>query len=411
MSWLNLGILLTLVCGHAEVWVTVINRLHARPMSPELLRRIRHVHDLLIPGFALAVFVGLGFTGPRLLFGGAWKNIPWGWVPFLVASAAGVASGLFGIARFQLTRRCPLQVSAESRVSMIRTPDGSLPVAPGQFERLARLPFNEQSTLDLSRKQFVHPGLPREFAGLRILHLSDWHFEGTVTREYFERVSEIAARETVDLVLFTGDLLDNPSCLEWLPTTLGRFSAPLGCWYILGNHDWYLDADEARRQLNALGWKDATSGIHSIPYRGGQLCIAGDETPWMGQAPEFPQRPAASSLTTPEFRILLSHTPDNIERARQQGVDLMLSGHNHGGQVILPVIGPVYSPSLFGCRFTGGAFWQSPTLLHVSRGLSGRHPLRWRCRPEITVLEFVTPGEVAHELPVGPPMATLAVGT
>ena len=59
MSWLNLGLLLTLVCGHAEVWVTMINRLHAKPMSPELLRRIRHVHDLLIPGFALAVIVGL----------------------------------------------------------------------------------------------------------------------------------------------------------------------------------------------------------------------------------------------------------------------------------------------------------------------------------------------------------------
>ena len=246
---------------------------------------------------------------------------------------------------------------------------------------------------------------------MRILHLSDWHFEGTITREYFERVSEIAAYETVDLVLFTGDLLDNPSCLEWLPTTLGRFSAPLGCWYILGNHDWYLDADEARRQLNALGWRDATSGIHSIPYRGGQLCLAGDETPWMGQAPEFPLRLAANSLTTPEFRILLSHTPDNIERARRQGVDLMLSGHNHGGQVILPVIGPVYSPSLSGCRYTGGAFWRSPTLLHVSRGLSGRHPLRWHCRPEITVLEFVTPGEVANELPVGPPLATFATGT
>lgn len=411
MSWLNLGVLLTLVCGHAEVWVTIVNRLHARPISPELLRRIRHVHDLLIPGFALAVFVGLGLTGPRLLLGGTWADIPWGWVPFLAISALGVVGGLYGIARYHLTRRCPLQTGGESLFYSLRLPDGTLPVAAGQFEQLARLPFNEQSTLDLNRKQFTHQGLPPEFAGLRILHLSDWHFEGTITRDYFERVSEIAASETVDLVVFTGDLLDNPACLEWLPTTLGRFSAPLGCWYILGNHDWYLDADEARRQLNTLGWRDATVGIHSIPHRGGQLSLAGDETPWMGQAPAFPARSAASRSATPEFRILLSHTPDNIARARQQGVDLMLSGHNHGGQVILPVIGPVYSPSRSGCQYAGGAFWQSPTLLHVSRGLSGRHPLRWRCRPEITVLEFVMPGELPNELPVETPLTAFATGT
>ena len=404
MSWLNLGLLLMLIAGHAEVWVALINRLHANPISPDLLQRLRHIHDLLIPGFALAVLVCLGLTGPRLLFGGAWSEVGWGWFPFLIASAGGVVGGLYGIARFQGTRSCPIQVGEKSQVSVIRHPDGSLPVARGPFERMARLPFNEQPTVDLNRKLFAHPGLPQEFSGLRILHLSDWHLEGTITREYFEQVTQIAAREIVDLVVFTGDLLDQQACLEWLPTTLGQFSAPLGCWFILGNHDWYLDADEARRRLEGMGWKDATSSIQSVAYRGGQLLIAGDETPWMRQAPAFPKRPERQPNAAPEFRILLSHTPDNIERARQQGVDLMLSGHTHGGQVVLPLIGPVYSPSRFGCRFAGGAFWQTPTLLHVSRGLSGRHPLRWRCRPEVSVLEFVTPGELTNPVPVVLPL-------
>lgn len=98
----------------------------------------------------------------------------------------------------------------------------------------------------------------------------------------------------------------------------------------------------------------------------------------MGRHPEF------GSETVGEFRVLLSHTPDNIGWARTRDVDLMLSGHNHGGQVVLPLFGPVYSPSLFGSRFAGGTYWRPPTLLHVSRGLSGRHPLRWNCRPEVT---------------------------
>lgn len=410
MFWLNLGLLLVLSAGHAEVWVAIINRLHARPLSPQLLRRIRHVHDLLIPGFGLAVLGGLGLAGPKLLRGGEWGDVPVGCYPIFAASACGVVGGLYGIIRFHATRRCSIQLDQVSHVSLIRTSDRSLPVAHGPFEWMARLPLNEQSTVDLNWKSFVHPGLPPEFAGLRILHLSDWHFEGTITREYFEQVSEIAAREVVDLVVFTGDLLDNPACLEWLPTTLGRFSAPLGCWFILGNHDWYLDAAEVRRQLEMLGWKDATTGIHTVSFRGGTLQIAGDETPWMGQAPTFPRRPEQTPDTAPEFRILLSHTPDNIERARRQHVDVMLSGHNHGGQVVLPLIGPVYSPSRFGCRYAGGAFWQSPTLLHVSRGLSGRHPLRWRCRPEVTVIEFVAPGELTNPVPVEQLMATCTAG-
>ena len=66
----------------------------------------------------------------------------------------------------------------------------------------------------------------------------------------------------------------------------------------------------------------------------------------------------------------------------------MLSGHNHGGQIKLPIIGPFLAPSLYGVRFTDGVFHLAPTSLHVSRGVSGRHPLRIRCRPEVTLLHL-----------------------
>ena len=389
MTGWNLGILLVLIAGHAELWVALVNRVHALPVAPSKLQRIRHLHDLMIPGFGVAALWGLGLSGPRLLLGGSWSQVSIGWYPVLMASAMGVVGGLYGVLRFHWMRSCPLLVSEQREVHPIRSVDGSLPLASGQFEKLARLPFNEQFQVELSRKRFAHPGLPESFSGLKILHLSDWHFEGTITREYFEQASTLAAREAVDLVVFSGDLIDNDACLEWLPSTLGQLSAPLGCWFILGNHDWYLDSAAARRQLTALGWKDATAGVQSIAWRDGQIVIAGDETPWMGTAPEWPDRNGANAAGTPELRILLSHTPDNLPRARQQGVDVMLSGHNHGGQVQLPLIGPVFSPSRYGCRYAGGSFWESPTLLHVSRGLAGRHPLRWHCRPEITVIELM----------------------
>jgi hypothetical protein len=64
----------------------------------------------------------------------------------------------------------------------------------------------------------------------------------------------------------------------------------------------------------------------------------------------------------------------------------MLSGHNHGGQVRLPGFGPIYSPSIYGCHYASGVFWEPPTLVYVSRGISGKHPLRWNCLPELTRL-------------------------
>jgi predicted MPP superfamily phosphohydrolase len=64
----------------------------------------------------------------------------------------------------------------------------------------------------------------------------------------------------------------------------------------------------------------------------------------------------------------------------------MLAGHNHGGQVRLPLVGPLISPSLYGTRYSGGVYYEAPTLLHVSRGISGEHPLRWNCLPELAQL-------------------------
>jgi len=72
----------------------------------------------------------------------------------------------------------------------------------------------------------------------------------------------------------------------------------------------------------------------------------------------------------------------------QADFDLMLSGHNHGGQVVLPVIGPVYSPSRFGVRYAGGTYHHRSLTMHVSRGLAAKDCLRWNCSPEVSLLHL-----------------------
>ena len=103
-----------------------------------------------------------------------------------------------------------------------------------------------------------------------------------------------------------------------------------------------------------------------------------------------------------DFRILLSHSPDRLAWAARWGIDLMLSGHNHGGQIRFPLIGPVFMPSLYSRRYDRGFFRAGPTLLHVSQGIGGQHPLRYGgCAPEISrfVLRVAEPVEPGSNTP------------
>ncbi|HVY58387.1 MAG TPA: hypothetical protein VHA77_11100, partial [Xanthobacteraceae bacterium] len=75
--------------------------------------------------------------------------------------------------------------------------------------------------------------------------------------------------------------------------------------------------------------------------------------------------------------------------ARRRRYDLMLAGHTHGGQIRFPIIGALLAPSIYGTRYAGGLYYKSPTLMHVSRGVSGLFPVRYNCRPEITLLRLV----------------------
>jgi hypothetical protein len=402
MVWINLFLFLLLVAGHTELAVVLVNRAHALPLPCATLRHIRHMHDIVIPAFPLALWWFVGLRGPKLLAGGSWHELPAGWWAYFALCAAGVVSLAFSSVRYHLRRR-PEQVTLrDTRVVDVAAELGGRPLGAGPFRWLTPFPGNEVFQIELSTKGLRLPRLPPEWDGLSILHLSDWHFIGTIDRPYFERAAQLAVETRADLIVFTGDLLDRQELADWIAPTLGTLAAPLGQYFILGNHDWYLDTGDTRRVLAGCGWQDVAGRVVSLDYCGARLEIGGTERPWMGKHPQFTPRPITVTRSRSEglgrqestrnsapdrsFRLFLSHTPDHLAWARSQYVDLMLSGHNHGGQVVLPLIGPVYSPSLSGCRYAGGEFFEDPTLLVVSRGLAGRHPLRLGCRPEITKL-------------------------
>ena len=90
------------------------------------------------------------------------------------------------------------------------------------------------------------------------------------------------------------------------------------------------------------------------------------------------------------FRLCLSHTPDYVRWARRHGIDLMLAGHVHGGQVRVPVLESLFVPSCYSRKYDCGTFHEPPTVTYVSRGLAGKIPLRWNCRPEVTRITLRT---------------------
>lgn len=386
IDWRNLAAILAFSLGHAALLVACLNRIHAWPLRRVVLHRFCEVCELLV--FLLpALFVWFyGLHGPRLLAGGSWHVLPLPVLAYLVVCGV-IALAIPAIAALRWTRPLPrIQLSNHTERIDIGKRLGFIPVGRGPFAFLTRLPGNEFLQLEVSDKEYLVPRLPPEWDGLSILHLSDMHFIGTVDRPFFEQVIECARSRPADLVVFTGDLLDRAELIDWLPETLGRLSAPLGCWFVLGNHDWYVGNDEeVRRRFESLGWRGLAGRSELISHRGLPLSLSGSERPWMGRHPDLSQVPADA------FRILLSHTPDNIGWAKNHQIDLMLSGHNHGGQIRLPFFGPVHAPSGYGTCYAGGVFHEPPTLLYVTRGISGTQPLRWNCPPELTRLILRSP--------------------
>ncbi|MEX1041011.1 MAG: metallophosphoesterase [Pirellulaceae bacterium] len=250
------------------------------------------------------------------------------------------------------------------------------------FQGANRLPGNEILRLCVNRRELVLPRLPEALDGWTITHLSDLHLTGQMTKAYYHQVIDQANQFESDCVMVAGDVYDKDHCIDWATDVLFRLQARAGVFFVFGNHDVRLhDVVAARRALVSAGWNDLGGAVQTAQWRGETVLLAGNESPWFA-APAEDHVPPVDDM----FRILLAHTPDQIDWAHRHGFDLVLAGHNHGGQIRLPIAGPLVSPSRYGVRYAGGTFRRGETLMQVSRGVSGTNPLRWNCQPEITQL-------------------------
>jgi hypothetical protein len=250
------------------------------------------------------------------------------------------------------------------------------------------IPLNEWSDLEVNRKLLLLPRQVPSAEGLTIGHLSDLHFTGMYRVEHYHAVVDKLMELQPQLVVISGDIIDYARCLPQVESVLKHLSAPLGVYFVLGNHDRRLSPiDPLIELITGLGFFDL--GCQGARVKDGprEIELFGNELPWFDRRlSKFDNGIVESGATA--LRLGVTHTPDQIKWARKLQLDLLFAGHTHGGQVRLPGIGPIVAPSLYGSKFASGMFLLPPTLMHVSRGIAGTHPLRLRCVPEVSVLRL-----------------------
>lgn len=367
--------------GHSALWLVGLNVLYSRPLNGTFLKLARLAVGVIVFGFPAFLWAVAGWN----LLARSLGNAGPGYLLLQLYLAQCFFMTFWAIPMVTLLRhlrRTPPQVAARtSEVLDVARELGHKPAGRGHYWPLALLPGNQLYQVEFTEITLNLPDLPAAWDGLSILHLTDLHLHGTPNREFHQRVIDrCRARGPTDILSVTGDLVDSDAHHRWLLPLLHPLEWTEAAFAILGNHDLRYNPERVRRRLLRLGMKVLGNGWTVAEIRGVPMTVIGHEGPWFRPAPDLSDCPAEP------FRLLLSHTPDNIRWARRHHVRLMLSGHNHGGQIRLPLFGSLFVPSLYSRRYDCGLFWEPPTLLHVCRGLAGREPLRYHCRPEVTRL-------------------------
>ena len=349
--------------GHACFWTFLLNFAYAQPLSKRILRPFRLLCGVAIVGFPALVWLR---ADPSL------------WPYLGVCLALGVA--VFpALTLYRLLRRPPdALLRATSTTVDYWQRLGRAALGDGRWRWMPRLPFSDVFRVEFTTLTLRPSGLPPAWDGLTLLVLSDFHFHGTPSRQFFDAlIDDILKEPTPDLVLLVGDFLDSDAHHGWIGEVVGRLTADLGRYAVLGNHDLDHDPRRIRGELEAAGYTVVGERPHRTEVRGVPVTVLGHEGPW------FPPPTGVEALPAGDFKLCLSHTPDHFAWAQALGVNLMVAGHVHGGQIQLPVIGPIFVPSVYSRRYDGGVYERGPTTMVVGRGLSGKEPLRHGSRPQV----------------------------
>jgi hypothetical protein len=252
--------------------------------------------------------------------------------------------------------------------------------------------------VEVTRRRIALARLPKAFEGFRIAQLSDFHISRFMTADEIRRCVTIANGLKADLVVLTGDYVTEDSPAEGaVVQALAGLRAPYGVFGCLGNHEIYTETEDSITRLFAAeGIRILRQERAPIQSRGEMLNLIGIDY----QQARFSRdhdghlvdryMAGSEELVMPgTVNILLNHNPNAFDRAAELGIDLMLTGHTHGGQLSLEFVHRDLSLARLETPYVSGWYEKAGAQLYVNRGIGTTGPpIRFGARPEITELEL-----------------------
>jgi predicted MPP superfamily phosphohydrolase len=272
--------------------------------------------------------------------------------------------------------------------------------------------FFEAARLQIIAVEVPLVRLPEAWDGFRILQLSDIHYDDIFSVVPLRKAINDAIRLQPDLIVLTGDFVTSPMnqsrkwgiskeakakakaiepCVQLLSKLLPRFQILA----VVGNHDACTDAPRITDALQSSGISVLTNRAISLERVGKRLWLAGVDDVLDG-VPDLDR--ALAEIPPTEPVVLLAHEPDWADHVAKYPVDLQLSGHSHGGQIRIPLIGAPYLPEM-GRKYPRGLRQLGSLFLYTNCGIGTiRIPMRLDCPPEITLVTLRTSKLLPHHV-------------
>jgi len=282
--------------------------------------------------------------------------------------------------KFAATEKAKLS----DRISSVVTSDTPLRDLAGSLSQVARYALNEANTLSVEKIEIRLKRLPKNLEGFRLVHLSDIHHSPFTDIEHISRAVSIANSLQPDVFVLTGDYVSHESSyIAPMAEVLGKLESEFGTFACLGNHDHWTDAEMVTNLMREANIKVLINEGFRFTAKDASFWLAGVDDYMVGKTD---LRAALRGSFPDEMIMLLAHNPIIVRRAARVGVDLMLSGHTHGGQIKLRDDEKRILPRR---KLKNGLYRRKDTQIYITRGIGTVVlPVRYGCPPEISLIEL-----------------------
>ncbi len=276
------------------------------------------------------------------------------------------------------------KVKLSKRISTAIGSDTPLRELAGNLSQFAKYALDEASSLSIEKIDIKLPRLPKKLDGFRLIHLSDIHHSPFTNLEHISRTVKVANRLKPDMFVLTGDYVSHESeYIEPVAEVLGTLNSEFGTFACLGNHDHWTDAELVTSSFRRANINVLINEGFRFTARDSSFWLCGVDDYMVGKTD---LKSALHGSFADEMKLLLAHNPVIFRQAARFDVDLVLSGHTHGGQVKLRDEDKRILPPR---KLQNGLHRRRDSQIYITRGIGTVVlPIRYQCPPEISLIEL-----------------------